>query len=182
MLDPHIAAARCAAVVSAAVLVLVAGCAAPPKEQPVAAPQSGPVGGILLVRDPSQGQGPKVIVASYVFRAGSVQAQPALVAFGAARPPRSDGQDFRVRLVDAAGAALSEAGFFNPRRVVVERQGLVEVPEATYAARFAFDARASQAQVLDAQGNVLASSDVAGAIRAFCAKTQKDPDCARLRG
>jgi hypothetical protein len=162
----------------ALLVLLAAGCATKPSEQPAAMPNAGPVGGILLVRDLSEGQGRKVIVASYVFRAGGVQAKDAVVAFGDGRTPRSEGADYRIRLVDASGAALSEYAIGDPRKVVVEKKGLVEIAQATYAARFAFDARARQIQVTDRQGNLLALMDVGPAIRAFCAKAPKDADCA----
>ena len=64
---------------------------------------------------------------------------------------------------------------------VVEQEGLVRAPEAVYAVRFPFDARAAKIEVIDASGTVLATTVFDGVIREFCAQQKRDPDC-RQRG
>jgi hypothetical protein len=170
-------------IVTTGLLVFLAtGCGARPSGQPAAAPNVGQVGGIALVRDLSEASGQKVIVATYAFRATGVQALGAMVAFGSGAAPRLDDYHFRIRRVDGLGAILNEYGIWDPRKAIVEKQGLVEVPEAVHAARFPFDPRARQVRVLDGQDKVVAATEVGPIIREFCAKATKDPDCTQAGG
>jgi hypothetical protein len=161
---------------------LATGCGARPSGQPAATPNTGLVGGIALVRDLSEVSGQKVIVATYVFRSAGVQPLGALVVFGSGETPSLDDYHFRIRLVDGMGTVLSEYGIWDPRKAIVEMQGLVEVPEAVHVVRLPFDARARQVRVVDRQDKVVAATDVGPIIREFCAKAIEDPDCTRAGG
>lgn len=160
-------------------LAAVAGCARN-TSQPSGAGQTGQVAGILLVRDPAQGTGDKVIVASYRFTAQGVEARETMVAFGPANLPRTDASEFRFQLIDRQGAVRAEYGITDPRKVVVEQQGLVEVPEAIYVARLPFNSGAREVRVLNAQGAAVASTDVRAVISGFCADRKQDKDCANV--
>ena len=147
------------------------------QEKPASAPTRGQVGNITLVESTAQVGGDKVIVATYLFRAMAVEPKEAMVAFGSSKIPRSEAKDYQVILVDHQGNVLAQYGIWNPRKLVVEKQGLVENPEATYSARFPFDARAKEVRVLDSQGVLVAKTEVGSVIREFCAKLKHDKDC-----
>ncbi|MGI9078693.1 MAG: hypothetical protein ACR2G6_15395 [Gemmatimonadaceae bacterium] len=150
------------------------------KEKPASASNTGEVAGIMLVRDPGQGVGNKVVVASFLFSAGQVQAREAIVAFGPGKLARSDGSDFKLQLTDFQDRPLAEIGIVSPRKAVVEQQGVTESPEAVYAVRFPFQATAKAIRVLDPQGNVLATADIGAVIREFCANKRGDKDCSNV--
>jgi hypothetical protein len=160
-------------------LTALLGCAGTTgiKEKPAEAPIVGQVGSILLVQDTNTAGGDKVLVATYLFRAGQVQPREAIVTFGSGKVPRSEAGDFRLQLMDRQGKVSAEYGIWNPRKVVVEKQGLAEVPEAIYSARFPFNAHAWEIRVLDPQGNVVARTDIGSVIREFCSKLREDKDC-----
>lgn len=161
--------------------ILLAGCAkqAVVLEKPAAAAPRGLVGNILLVEELDQAGSDKVLVASFLFKPDRVEPRDIIVTYGAANPLNSDFHDFRFTLVDEHRRQLVTIEIWNPRKVVVEQQGIVEILEATYAVRFPFDPEAKEVWVLDSNGKLLASADVRSAIAAFCARVQQDPDCSR---
>ncbi|MGK2962234.1 MAG: hypothetical protein ACSLFK_08820 [Gemmatimonadaceae bacterium] len=169
------------------VMLLVSACGVrQPEEErprPVGADETGMVAGIQLVRDPAFTGGGKVLVASYRFAAEGVQAREAIAAFGATNVPRTDTAEFTFQLLDAQDRVLAQFGTLDPRKVVVEQQGLVLQPEAIYAARFPFNPNARAIRVLDNRGAEAARTDLVSVIREFCAPLSQDRDCeAALRG
>lgn len=165
-------------------VIACAGRQTEPREPgPVGAGESGMVGGIQLVRDPVLTGGGKVVVASYRFAADGVQAREAIVAFGATNTPRTDTTEFTFQLLGAQDRVLAQFGTLDPRRVVVEQEGLVQQPEVIYAARFPFNPDARAIRVLNNQGVELARTDLVAVIREFCAPLEQDRECvAALRG
>ena len=112
------------------VLMALAACVNGEAEQMTAnAHTVGQVGSIMLVADATQPTGSKVIVATFRFHSGGVDPGEVLVAFGSANVPRTEANDFKLSLVDVGSIALTEYGIWNPRRVVVENEGLVETEE-----------------------------------------------------
>ena len=147
------------------------------KDTSTATPPRGQVANIMLVDRPDQAQAEKVILATFLFTAAAVQPKEAMVTFGPARTPRSEAGDYRLRLIDQQNRVLSEYAIWDPRKVVVERQGLVENPTGTYTAHFPMNARAKAVQVLDKQGNLVATAEIGSVIREFCRRTKQDRDC-----
>lgn len=161
------------------------GCAAQQSEgtrsdprQEVNAGTTGQVGGISVVEGGNPEAQPIVVVASYRFDRNGVHPREAIMAFGAGNEPRSDGADFRFQLMGAQDRPLSEFGVMDPRRAVVEEEGLVENPEATYAARFPFHPATRAIRVLDATGREVARTDLVPVIREFCSRMRDDQVCA----
>lgn len=150
------------------------------EEKPAAAPEVGEVGGIVLVADRNQRPGTKVIVATFVFRSDAVTPRDVVVTYGAGAAKGSPEKDYSIRLISVDGRTLSEHTISDPRKAVVEKQGVVINPEGVYAARFRFDKSAAQVHVLDSQGNVVARSDVRPVMQEFCKRIKDDPDCREL--
>jgi hypothetical protein len=140
----------------------------------------GQIGPIHMVDDLRATTGVKSLVAAYGFTASGVTPSVARVVYGAGSTPRSEGTDFRLMLVDAAGQTLSQYTIRNPRRLLVERKGLIEEDEVFYVAQFPFTARAAQVRVLDRRGKALATTEVGPVVRDFCALAKNDEDCAEL--
>ena len=140
----------------------------------------GQIGPIHLVGDLRATTGVKTLVAAYGFTPSGVTPSVAQVVYGAGSTPRSEGSDFRLLLVDAAGQTLSQYTIRNPRRLLVERKGLIEEEEVFYVAQFPFSARAAQVRVLDRRGKALATTEVATVVRDFCALVKNDEDCANV--
>jgi len=83
-------------------------------------------------------------------------------------------------LVDVGGETLGQYTIRNPRRLLVERKGLIEEEEVFYVAVFPFSARAAQVRVLDRRGKALAITEVSPVIQDFCLVAKHDEDCADL--
>lgn len=144
---------------------------------------TGQVGGIAVMEGGSPDAGSTVVVASYRFDAAGVHPREAVMAFGAANPPRSDGADYTFQLVGGQDRALAQFAIMDPRRNVVEEEGLVEVAQAIYAARFPFQSESRGIRVLDATGREVARTDLTPVIRDFCSKLRDDRECQEaLRG
>jgi hypothetical protein len=164
-------------------LVTMVGCArrssAPEPVLDVPAGTSRPerVGTIQFVSDVDRGAVRPVIIAMFHFTTDGVRGADAMVIDGA--PGRVMGAlaDFRLELVDAAGDMLDGYVIPDPRRMIVEQQGWVEVPEMLYPARFRFNGRAAAARVLNPQGKMLARIDVVEPVRKFCRDHPTGPDC-----
>ena len=166
-----------------AILVACGGCASgdgKSEGRPANAPEQGMVGSVVL-HEPPPVQGNKVILASFAFTATGVTVVDTLVAFGSGGVPRSEANHYRIALIVGSGNKAFEYGIFNPRRQVVEKEGLVEVPRAEYVSRFPFRADATAVQVADSNGNIVATADVRAAIGRFCAEQQNDPDCRAVK-
>jgi len=159
--------------------ILLVGCAATGRvqEKPAEAPRTGQVGNIMLVDNTARTSGDKVIVAVFHFAPDRVYSREVIATFGPNRPARTDARDYVFQLVDRQGRVITEYGIWNPRKVVVEKQGVVETPEATYAARFPFDSRAREVRLLDSSGNVVATTQVSSVVSEFCARLKQDKDC-----
>ena len=103
-----------------------------------------------------------------------------LIVPGSGNIPYSQKCDFQFELVDVEEKLLARYGIWNPRLLIAdedEKTGFVEVPTATFVARFPFNANAREIRVLDAQGKIVTSKDVRSAIKAFCDKHRDHPDC-----
>jgi hypothetical protein len=146
--------------------------------RPARADPEGQIGAIHLVEDLRAATGVKTIVAAYGFTANGVTPSVARVVYGAGTSPRNEGGDFRLMLVDAGGETLSHYTIRNPRRLLVERKGLIEEDEVFYVAVFPFSARAAQVRVLDRRGKTLAVTEVGSMVRDFCVLASNDEDCA----
>jgi hypothetical protein len=144
---------------------------------PVGAGETGMVGGIQIVRDPALTGGGKVIVASFRFTAAGVEPREAIVAFGATNTPRTDTTEFTFQLLGAQDRVLAQFGTLDPRKVVVERQGVVQQPEAIYAARFPFNPGARSLRVLNSQRAEVARTELTAVIREFCTPLRQDREC-----
>jgi hypothetical protein len=170
----------CVAILGVAADLVACAGRAPVAERVAAAPMHGNVGGVML-SGPAASGSTKVIVASFEFTAAGVTARGAVAAFGGSRAPSSQGEDYRLELVDPGSRVLVSYGIGNPRRVIVHGAGVSETGQALYAARFPFHPSASEAHVLDRQGAILARQDVTAAIRALCEKARGDRECASIR-
>jgi hypothetical protein len=166
---------------SIALALMLAGCVTDEvRERPASAEEDGLVGTIRLVVELRELPEEKTLVAAYRFAANTVEPIEARVVPGAGGMPRTESGDFRIVLLDRDGQALREYGIRNPRRLLVERHGMIETPEALYVARFGFDARAREIRVLDRKRKILATTDLLPAMREFCTTATADEDCRRL--
>jgi hypothetical protein len=140
--------------------------------------QAGPrVGNIALVEDIHEDGQAKVIVGAFVFGRDDVTPAAVNIDFGSAPMVPSDARELTVDLIDERGGVLAVHGFRNPRKVVVERQGLVEQPTVLYAVRFPFSRRATAMRVFDGGGRLLATLEVQHAIELFCRSRRQDAGC-----
>ena len=172
-----------AARVVASLLLLSCGACATSEEisgRAAHADPEGQIGAIHLVEDLRATTGIKTLVAAYGFTATGVTSSVARVVYGAGTSPASEGSDFRVVLVSDAGETMAQYMIRNPRRLLVERKGVIEEEEVYYVVRFPFSVRAAQVRVLDRRGKMLASTDVGSVIREFCVTAHHDEDCATL--
>ena len=144
-------------------------------------PPIGQVGSILLVDKRTQVlPGQKVFVAAFQFQEGKIKTQQVLVAFGTGKTPQSQQCDFWFELVDVKNGVLARYGIWNPRKVIADEQqetGFVELPVASFTARFPFSPNAKEIRVLNAKQDIVESTSVRPAIREFCAAHKKDLDC-----
>ena len=161
----------------------LAGCATGPSESRESfigdATTAGQIGGILLTENLDQAQASKVIVASYVVTANSFDPKEAIVSFGSPGTLSGSGSDYTVELISTGGETLLDYGIWDPRKAVVEQQGIVENPEALFAARFPFRPEAAMVRVRDASGRVVAETEIRTIILEFCQGLKNDPDCSK---
>lgn len=141
---------------------------------------SGQVGDVLLTQNLRQTAAPKVIVASFRVTATGFTPTQTLVAFGAAGSVGGGGDDYRVELVGRDGRTLVQYGIWDPRKAVVERQGIVVNPEGVLAARLPFKPEAEKIRVRDKSGTIVAESDVRSVMVEFCRRLKYDPDCEKV--
>lgn len=141
----------------------------------------GQQGSILLVDEPSQAQPmQQLFVAEFQFKGEKVEAQELRIVAGTGNIPYSQKCDFQFELVDVEENLLAKYGIWDPRILIAdedEKAGFVEVPTATFVARFPFTANAKEIRVLNAQNKIVASKDVRAAIKKFCEKHMDHPDC-----
>jgi hypothetical protein len=161
--------------------LMITGCATPElTERPAAADEDGLIGTVRLVGELNEAPEDRTLVAAYRFAPNVVESIAAYVVPGAGGLPRSEFGDFRIALVGLNGEIIGEYGIRNPRRLLVERHGMIEIPEALYVARFPFDLRAREVRILDRKGKVLATTDLQPALREFCRSAAGDEVCRRL--
>lgn len=141
---------------------------------------TGQVGGILLTQNLSQTAAPKVIIASYRVTAAGFTPTQTLVAFGAPGSLGGGGDDYTVELVARDGRTLVKYGIWDPRKAVVERQGIVINPEGFLAARLPFRPEAEKVRVRDKSGTIVAETDVRSVMVEFCRRLKDDPDCEKV--
>jgi hypothetical protein len=137
------------------------------------------VGTIRLAEELGERAEDKTFVAAYRFAANMIESVDVQIAPGDGGVPRNESGDFRVALVDEEGKILGEYGIRNPRKLLIERQGMVEVPETLYVARFPFDVDAREIHILDRRGKVLAVTDLLPAFRRFCTGPGSDDRACR---
>jgi hypothetical protein len=141
----------------------------------------GQQGSILLVDEPSQAQPmQQVFVAAFQFKGDTVEAQELRIVAGTGKIPYSQKCDFQFELVDVEENLLAKYGIWDPRILIAdedEKTGFVEVPTATFVARFPFTANAKEIRVLNAQNKIVAGKDVRAAIKEFCGKHKGHPAC-----
>jgi hypothetical protein len=177
-----------ALVIGAAWSCSMPGCAASrtsgdDARQEVATGTTGQIGGIAVREGGTPLADSRVVVASFHFDATGVHAREAIMAFGAGNVPRSDGTDFTFELLGGQDRVLARFGVVDPRRNVVEQQGIVMAPEAVYAARFPFHVESRGIRVLDASGREVARTDLVPVIREFCSQMPRDEVCQQaMRG
>lgn len=140
---------------------------------------SGQIAGILLTQNLVQANAPKVIVASYRVTAAGFAATQSLVSFGSPGSSSGGGDDYTVELAGRDGRVLFKYGIWDPRKAVVEKQGIVVNPEGTLAARFLFRPEADKVRVRDRSGDVVAETDVRSVVIEFCRRLKDDTDCAK---
>lgn len=163
---------------------LLPGCATGPsheeKEYAGEAGTSGQIAGILLTQSLNQSGAPKVIIASYRVSATGFTATQSLVSFGSQGSLGGGGDDYAVELVGRDGQVLLKYGIWDPRKAVVEKQGIVVNPEGVLAARFPFRPEADKVRVRDKSNAIVAETDVRSLVLAFCARLKDDADCAKV--
>lgn len=142
---------------------------------------TGQQGSILLLEKGDQALPvEQVFVAAFQFTEEKIEPQELLVVPGSGNIPYSQKCDFQFELVDVEEKLLARYGIWNPRLLIAdegEKTGFVEVPTATFVARFPFSANAKEIRVIDATGKMVASIDVRSAIESFCTKQRNHPDC-----
>lgn len=141
------------------------------------------LGNILIVDKPSDVLlVQKVFVATFQFQKDKIKKEKVIVALGRGKVPHSQQCDFWFELVDVKDNVLAKYGIWNPRRVIADEHkeiGFVEIPVATFAARFPFSVNAQEIRVLDAKQKKVASTDVRPAIAYFCKAHKDDPECGK---
>lgn len=141
----------------------------------------GQMGSILLVDNPGQARPmQQVFVAEFQFIGYKVESQELRIVPGTGKVPHSQKCDFQFEMVDGEENLLARYGIWDPRIVIADegkKRGLVEVPSATFVARFPFTAKAKEIRVLNAQNKIVAGKDVRAAIKEFCGKQKDHPAC-----
>lgn len=126
--------------------------------------------------------GPKAIVATFRLSGeGATSAETTLV-FGVPARALARSGAYRLSVVDAGGAEIAALWANDPRTVIVEQQGNVQLAEGLLSLRIAFDPRARQLVLRDRGGVTLATADLAGAVSRFCREAPDDGDCSLRRG
>jgi hypothetical protein len=162
-----------------AAMLLLTACASAgsPKSEVGNTERKGFVGGIMLAEGAAAAAPPKVIVTSYALSGAAFTQQEALVTYGSGGLLANSGEDYRVELVNASERILQSYSVTDPRKFVVERQGIVENPTGVLTARFRFDPSAALVRVRDANSMIVAETNVRSLIVEFCRRAQGDPDC-----
>ena len=166
-------------IVLTAGLLLAAGCANNTRNQSGVGntDRRSLVAGIMLAEGGTTAAPPKVIVSSYALSGGSFTQKEALVSYGSGGLPEGSGDDYRVELVDANDRILQTYSVGDPRKFVVERQGIVENATGVLTVRLRFDPASSKIRIRNASSTVVAETDVRSLLAEFCRRAQGDPDC-----
>lgn len=151
------------------------------KGVPASAPMTGNVGSIFLTSSPAQATGTKVVMAELLFGADGVKSQRVVASYGAPTSGSSGARDFVFRLVSTTGKPLAEYGVWDPRKAVVEKQGIVTNPSGTQVAKFAFHPDAAEIQVIGEDGAVLLKVPVREVMKEFCSRLKTDKECLQLQ-
>ncbi len=147
---------------------------------PADAGTSGQIGGILLTENRNQQGAPKVIIASYQVTATGFIAKEAIVSFGSPGSLDGSADDYTVELVGRNGQTLLSYGVWDPRKSVVEKQGVVESPDGVLVARLPFKVDADKVRVRDKGGSVVAETEIKSLIMEFCRRLENDEDCKKV--
>lgn len=164
-------------------LILLAACTAPaPDKSEIGnTERKGFVAGIMLAEGTNAETPPKVIVTSYAVKAAAVTQMEAVVTYGSGGLSTSSGEDYRLELVAANDRILQSYSVADPRKFVVEKQGVVENPEGVLTVRFRFDPDATLIRVRDKDSAVVAETDLRPLIAEFCRRSPGDTDCRTSR-
>jgi len=164
-----------------AIIVLTA-CAtpAPDKSDIGNMERKGFVAGIMLAEGTTAETPPKVIVTSYAVKDAALTQMEAVVAYGSGGQSTSSGDDYRLELVAANDRILQSYSIVDPRKFVVEKQGVVENPEGVLTVRFRFDPDATLIRVRDKNSAVVAETDLRPLVAEFCRRAPGDSDCRKV--
>lgn len=85
-----------------------------------------------------------------------------------------------MELVGRNGQILLSYGIWDPRKSVVEKQGVVESPEGVLVARLPFKPDADKVRVRDKDGGIVAETEIRSLILEFCQRLENDEDCTKV--
>ena len=161
------------------VMILLTACATSAEQESAIGntERKGFVAGIMLAEGATAETPPKVIVTSYAIRDAVLTPIEAVVTYGSGGLSTSSGEDYKLEMVNADGRILQSFSVIDPRKFVVEQQGVVENPTGVLTARFKFDRSAILVRIRDAKSKIVAESDLRPLINEFCSRVPRDPDC-----
>jgi hypothetical protein len=138
---------------------------------------SGWFGNVYLGGKRDEFDARKVFVVSIRVTEAGAQLTDVAVAYGTSSPLPAASADYTVEVVTADGRRLEVQSVPDPRRAIVEKQGNFMLESGLVSVRLDFSRLGAKVRLQDAGGKTLVENDLASAIRAFCARNTKDPDC-----
>ena len=104
-----------------------------------------------------------------------------VLAYGTAKTLPPAQSDFVIELVSSDGRPLTSRTATDPRQVVIEHQGNVELPTGLLTVRVPFSALGSKIRLRRMNDGSTLDVDVRDAELAFCSRSPNDPDCETVR-
>jgi hypothetical protein len=142
----------------------------------------GNFGGVMVAQAEPRQANAKVIVVSFGVSNSGWEVRDSVVAYGSGGVLAGGGDDYTVELVGSGDETLSSVAVWDPRKAVVEQEGIVVNEQGTLAVRLPFSVEATAVRVRDREGRTEVEYDVRAALEKFCRTAGEDPDCAKLTG
>lgn len=142
----------------------------------------GNFGGVMVAQAEPRQANAKVIVVSFGVSDSGWEVKDSVVAYGSGGVLAGGGDDYTVELVGSGNETLSAVAVWDPRKAVVEQQGIVVNEQGTLAVRLPFSVEATAVRVRNREGRTEVEYGVRAALEKFCRSAGEDPDCAKLTG
>lgn len=140
----------------------------------------GNFGGVMVAQAEPRQANAKVIVVSFAVSDTGWEVNDSVVAYGSGGVLAGSGDDYTVELIGPGDETLTSVAVWDPRKAVVEQQGIVVNEQGTLAVRLPFSVEATGVRVRNREGRTEVEYGLRAALEKFCQTAGEDPDCAKL--